>query len=360
MKNNSKNTKHPGEYLLNKIKSLDMSQKELAIRTGVSEKHISTVISGEKAISPTFARKLSYALGEDSQYWLNLQYEYDKYLIEYEEENGINAAEIAILDNLKEIENYFLKTKVMHNDCGKPQKVMQLRSILRVSNLCAIPKITYNAAYRAQVKSNTKIDQYVLFAWQRLCEIETDNICVENDFNRQHLKDRIVDIKNLLFEENPNIMIKKLRQIFKECGVALTVVHHFRGAPVQGFIKKTENNKIILCLTIRGKKADRFWFSLFHEIGHLLNGDFAARFVDFDSVKSDIEEKADIFARDTLIDPDLYKKFISSGKYSDIEYIKRFSEMTGVPYWITIGRLHNDEWLDWSYWANEAPSYIWK
>ena len=85
----------------------------------------------------------------------------------------------------------------------------------------------------------------------------------------------------------------------------------------------------------------------------------STRFVDFDTVKSEMESKADSFARDTLIDSAEYMTFVRSGKYHYLEEIKQFSKIIGVPHWITIGRLHSDEWLDWSYFANEAPSYSW-
>ena len=41
-------SKHPGELLLSELSKLGMKQKELALRTGLSEKHISTVINGNK------------------------------------------------------------------------------------------------------------------------------------------------------------------------------------------------------------------------------------------------------------------------------------------------------------------------
>lgn len=89
----------------------------------------------------------------------------------------------------------------------------------------------------------------------------------------------------------------------------------------------------------------------------LLNGDLSARFVDFDSVKSDIEDKADIFARDALIDPKVYREFTLSGEYYNLNSIKRFSKQAKVPYWIIIGRLQKDEWIDRSTFASEIPSY---
>ncbi len=304
--------KHPGEILLSEINRIGMKQKELAIRTGMTEKHISTVINGSKNISPAFARKLDIALGSEKGTWANYQAAYDEYVAQVEETNGITEEEISILKSLKDIIDYFLARGIMHNHCGNSEKVIQLRSILCVNSLTVIPKITYNAAYRAQVKTSTNIDPYVLFAWQRLCELETDQADIGVQFDNQKLIQSIPAIKKLMFINDADQMIAQLKAIFASCGIAFEVVHHFRGAPVQGFIKQTNSGKIILCLTIRGKKADRFWFSLFHEIGHLLNGDLDTRFIDFDSVKSETENNADQFARDTLIDPVSYKRFIGT------------------------------------------------
>lgn len=99
---------------------------------------------------------------------------------------------------------------------------------------------------------------------------------------------------------------------------------------------------------------------MFHEVGHLLNGDLNTRFVDFDTVKTEMEDRADSFARDTLIDPDSYMALIQSNKYHDLNDIKRFSASAGVPHWVVIGRLHSDEWLDWSYFAHETPKFEWE
>lgn len=351
---------HVGVLLSQAINRAGMSQKELSVRTGTSEKHISTVINCSKGISASFANKLDIALGNEKGYWAQRQADYDRYQVELEEENGIAAEETDILKPLKDIIHRFLEIGVMHNDCGDAEKVLQLRDILRVNNLTAIPQITYNAAYRAQIKTSTAVDPFILFAWQRLCEIQTEKAVINSEFDSKKLFKCIPKIKSQMFENDPDAMIVNLKSIFANCGVAFDVVLHFRGAPVQGFIKQKDNGKVILCVTIRGKGADRFWFSLFHEVGHLLNEDLNTRFVDFDTVKTEMEDRADSFARDILIDPTLYKSFISSGKYHDLDDIKTFARIAAVPYWIVIGRLHNDEWLDWSYFAREIPSFEWE
>lgn len=69
---------HPGETLVEVLKDRKMSQKELAIRTRMTEKYISAVINGQKNISSSFANKLEYALGIEKEFWMNLQANYER------------------------------------------------------------------------------------------------------------------------------------------------------------------------------------------------------------------------------------------------------------------------------------------
>ncbi len=69
---------HPGETLKEILVDREMAQRELALRTSVTEPHISKIIKGSKAISVSFAKKLEYALGIDANFWINLQANYDK------------------------------------------------------------------------------------------------------------------------------------------------------------------------------------------------------------------------------------------------------------------------------------------
>lgn len=349
--------KHPGEFLQDKLNTNEMTRKELAARTGVTEKHICTVINGERGISTAFARKLGYVF-EDAGYWLKRQAEFDEEQLHIQEENSITEDEIAILKPLHDIVSYFIECGYMHNNCGPISKVMQLRVLLNISNLTLISKITYNAAYRAQLSDNIKIEPHVLFAWQRLCEKKTENITLSNNLDVNLLRLKLPDIKSMMFG-NINTGIRTLQDLFAECGIKFQVVKNFRGAPVQGFIKKTSDDKIILCLTIRRKRADTFWFTLFHEIAHLLNGDYNNRFVDFDSVQNEQEKSADKFASDLLINPDKYREFILNTQNITWDDIEQFASSVKVKPFIVLGRLQNDKILDWSDYADKVVKYSW-
>ena len=351
--------KHPGEKIKSLLEEQGMSQKELALRTGVSDKHISTVLSGEKGISVSFARKLAVVFEKDYRYWTKLQAEYENHLLNIEEENNIKPEEKELLKPLKEIFGYLVKEEMLHNDCSDAEKVLQLRKFLCVTDLTAALKITYNAAYRAQLKSNSAVDVSVLFVWQRLCEKITEKIRVADKLNTELLYSKIGDIKLLMSSDDPDYFCKQLEDIFAECGIAFGVVRHFKGAPVQGFIKKTENGRNILCLTIRNGRADSFWFTLFHEIGHLVHGDLSMRFVDFSSVKGEIEDEADKFAQDAIIASQLFDSFVNKRDYRDLTEIQNFAKKAGVPVFMVIGRLQKLGLLDWSAHSGLIPKFKW-
>lgn len=75
---------HPGETLKEVLDDRGLSQKELAIRTGFTEKHISTVIKGKKGISCKMAKSLEYVLGIEDSFWCNLKSKYDGEILQEE------------------------------------------------------------------------------------------------------------------------------------------------------------------------------------------------------------------------------------------------------------------------------------
>ena len=172
---------HPGETLKEVLDDRGMSQKELSIRTGFTEKHISTVVKGKKGISNSFAKALEYALGIDTSFWCNLQNEYNQEIIELEQANGILDNELSVLENLKQIINYFKEKNILEDEDNRSVIVLKLRQIFNVSNLTFIPKLSMQGAFRAA--ETTAIDPYVLCAWQRICEMKSEDMIIDKALN---------------------------------------------------------------------------------------------------------------------------------------------------------------------------------
>lgn len=137
---------HPGETLAEVLEDREMSQRELAVRTGMTEKHVSTVIHGQKGISAAFARKLEYALGIETSFWMNLQANYDRELLEFEEVNNITEAELGVLKNLKEVIEVWTSFGWLDEETNPAAMVLDFRMIFGISNLLDTPKISYAAA----------------------------------------------------------------------------------------------------------------------------------------------------------------------------------------------------------------------
>ena len=74
-----------------------------------------------------------------------------------------------------------------------------------------------------------------------------------------------------------------------------------------------------MVLTIRGAYADIFWFSLFHELGHIVNGDVSkgSRFIDtVDNQNIKQENAADTFASNALLNEESYLSFVEEQDFT--------------------------------------------
>ncbi len=348
---------HPGETLKEILEDKNMLQEELAERTGFSPKHISEVVNGKKGISPKLAKSLEYVFGIPATFWINLQGIYDKEIVEFEEKNNISKNEFEIAKKIRPVLEYAVKLKLIDKISNDTEGVLVSRNICGVQNLTYMEKILSNqVAYRTATKQ--KVNPYILYTWQRVCELLAKKESNANYYNKTVLINNLENIKKLMFEENPNEMIKKLKDIFNECGITFELVKHFTGAPVQGFIEKKEN-RMILCMTIRQSYADIFWFTLFHEIGHILNGDIEYNKIDYYVENEEKENEADEFAKNLLINKDDYNSYINKSDFSK-ESIIAFSKNQKVQPYIVIGRLQKDKKIEYNQYSDLKVRYKYK
>ncbi len=132
---------HPGKKIEALLKANGMTRKELATRTGVTEKHISTLISGEKKITVSFAMKLGYVFdGYDAERWITLQNEYDLAALEKKEKDSISDEEFAVLGQLDDVIEYFVSKGYISQAASRADKVIRLRTLLKISDLTLIPQ----------------------------------------------------------------------------------------------------------------------------------------------------------------------------------------------------------------------------
>ena len=64
-------TSPPGDTLLEALETRDMTQAELALRTGRPLKTINKIIKGKTAITPETALQFERVLGISAAFWMN-------------------------------------------------------------------------------------------------------------------------------------------------------------------------------------------------------------------------------------------------------------------------------------------------
>ena len=290
---------HPGETIEDILIERDISQAELAAITGVSAAYVCNVISGKKDISAKFAVALEYALGIPKSFWINLQANYDAELAEANAQNSITDEERTARISLKEVVKHLRQEGKMPVRESVDDSILSLRKALRISNLVNLKSMIPEGAFRLSPK--TPADLYVLGAWIRLCQIAGEKSSVRNSFDMSKIDELIDKVKKALCASGD--VATRLKDLFSDYGIDFSVGKSFKGAPVQGYISRKSNDTYQMVLTADSFSDEDFRFSLFHELGHIVNGDAggAGNFIDYNK-NAEIEEKADRFARMHIAD----------------------------------------------------------
>ena len=348
---------HPGETIADVLEDRGITQAELAARTGVSPAYVSNIIKGKKDISAKFAMALEYALDVPKSFWLNLQANYDSELLELNEGQTVTDEERKVRDQLGDIVKYLRSRGMMPVGEKKDASILSLRKALQISNIANLGKMVPCGAFR--LAESTTINSYVLGAWLRMCQIWGEKRIVTHKFDLNKMNDLIDDMKQIMLHRDVNVQ-QELTRTMELYGIDFSVVKNFRGAPVQGYISQKNDGTYQIVMTIRGAYADIFWFSLFHEIGHIVNGDvsIASKFID-DGTDRDKEIAADLFASNHLLEPKSYHHFVSKGNFS-IGAISKYAATQNVMPYVVIGRLQKEGHLEYYQLSNYKLRYKWK
>lgn len=311
---------HPWGTLKEFLEEYQMTQKELSERIGMTEKHISWVINGKENISLEMASKLETIFKISSTFWNNLQMSYNEDILRIQDKEK-QKEEYHLI---KDYQYWVLKKLGFVEDTNdKARRVSSLRSFFSVSSLFDIPNISNNAfAFRKYEKFNNKEKSFQ--SWLRVWEVIWDNISIR-EFSKPKLNEILPEIKKLTREEV--IDIKRLENIFSEVGIYFVFVPWFPNSPVAWLTRKYKKNPMIQ-ISDRWKKNDIFWFTLAHEMGHILHhySPENTLFIDYEwKGIDDMERDADNFAQIFLIDDKFYKAEVKKDKI-DIWKIAKISE----------------------------------
>lgn len=333
----------PGWTIKEQLEDRMLTQKEFALRMELSEKHISKLINGEVELTTDVSYRLEMVLGIPASFWNNLEARYRETLKTIEIENNMNNdLELASKFPYKEMSNLgwipMAKTK--------EEKVINLRKFFEVNSLSLIENERINIFCR-RLSENEKSD-YVLLALAQKAKLEARKVDT-NPININGLKKRINEFREMTRKKAIDFC-KDLKEVLAKNGVVLVFLPQIGGSFLHG-ITFYEGKKIVLGLTVRGRDADKFWFSFFHEIAHIILGHLNQDYYE------KMEDEANDFAKEALIPTREFDSFVKIGRIDD-ESIIKFSNKIGIDSGIVVGRLQKEGIIPYSKYNELKKKYV--
>jgi len=330
----------PGDVILETIMFLKMTQVELAERMGKTPSKINDIISGKEPITLSSAFLLEKVLSIDAQFWLNREVIYREKLSRFqqneENKNYILWAKEQPVKNLKKL-GYISSDASgaeLANECLKFYGVASPNQWNDIYiNTLSSPMYRKSGYHKNSISS--------LSALLRIGEIQIRKNVIKA-YDKKVFKSNLIKIKELV-RIHPEDLVIQTKRLCEEAGVYLVYSPNISKAPVSGIARWIGGSPLIQ-ITDRFKTNDHFWFSFFHEAGHiLLHGKkeiFIDSGIDNENDYELREKEANEFASKILLPIDIIKELENHSEITE-RAVRQLARINKTHPAIVIGRLQH-------------------
>lgn len=323
----------PGDTISDILRERDISDIEFARQIEQTSQDANNLLQGRSTITIAIARKLEQVLGGSVEFWIarDFQYRQDVARLHVTEEKWLS--ELPVGDMIK---FGWLKPVPLPSE-----EVSACLRFFDVPDVRAWGEKYRSLQQMAAFRTSPSFDSRpaAVAAWLRRAEIEADGIKC-NTWDAERFARSLSEIRSLTREKNPDRFIPELKNCSAESGVAVVVLRAPSGCRASGATRFLSSNKALLQLSFRYLTDDHFWFTFFHEAGHLLlHGDRGFFLEGADTPSTVQEEEANEFAAGTLVPPDFQLAF--SKLRPDSRALIRFAMRIGISPGIVVGQLQH-------------------
>jgi addiction module HigA family antidote len=337
---------HPGETLSDKLEEMGMSIKEFALRSGKPEKTIHAVINGNSSVTADMSVAFETVLKIPANFWMNLQRSYDEFVAREERKK--------ILEDSYEWARKFpyaemVKKGWLSSKTQIAEKTEELLKFFSFSNFKAWEDYYFNQELKLSFRislSHSK-EPFAVSAWLRRGELQSAEIEAAV-YSEKKLKEVLPQLKKLM-ADHPENFFKSLQEKCLQAGVKVVYTPFINKAPVNGCTRWINDSPLIQ-LSGRYQNNGSFWFTFFHEVGHILLHGKKEIFLEnltYSDINLEKEAEADDFAVQWTLTKAEENEIIQKEAMtvSDIvDFAKKFKTHPGI----IIGRLHHKKLLHFS------------
>ncbi len=333
----------PGFFIQEQMDIREWTQEDLAEILGISLKHVNKILKDKQPITIEIARLLGEIFDTSAQYWLNIDNSYRLWLqqevTEKEKEAEIKAdiySNMPIRDMVKKgwIAEYSNTKELIDSvkDFWGWRNRIDFSLNEHYLQACLQRKSDafnqYNASYAV--------------TWFQMAKKTASRIKLP-DFQKEELVKLYNEIN--IYSTLDNGINKFLEQLNK-IGVKFFVLSHLQKTYLDGAAFIDAGNPVVV-YTGRYKRIDNFWFTVAHEIAHIIKhlNDSTSFVLDNlkDNVDSDIEEEANELAAEKLKHPEIMNYLESYVGYLTKNKIIECASVHEVHPSIIVGKLAHDE-----------------
>lgn len=323
----------PGATLAETLETLGMTQAELARRADRPAKTINEIVQGKAEITADTAIQLERVLGVPAGLWLGLERNYRESVARARDRHDLEQH----VERLREI-----PVSAMEKLGWIPRgvdKVEKLSNVLSFFGVASVEALEERADARFRASRAFQANPIAVGAWLRKGHLEAQRIHCES-WNRDRFEETLAEARTLA-ATMPADFAARLREICATTGVAVVYVPELPGTRLWGATRWIADRAIIQ-LSLRYRREDHFWFTFFHEAGHLLLHGKRELFIDADTdVADEKEDDANRFASDFLVPASQLREELGSGPISAAA-VQRFARNAGLSAGIVVGRLQHE------------------
>jgi plasmid maintenance system antidote protein VapI len=326
----------PGDSLRLLMQRCGVAPSDLAQRLKGGIAAVRGILDGSFAIDLATAKVLAETVGGTSDFWLKRQANYDAAL----ERAVCLAARYEADEWLGRVPAPGARSRGQLSEAKCREEIRRRLVFFNVANITAwdarYGRLRDHTRFRTSASFTSK-DSAVLF-WLRRGELEAD-LVPTRPWSPGNLRDRMPAIRKLCRVSHPTRFLPRLKELCAEAGIALVIVCAPKECRASGASRLVAPDKAMILLSFRYRVDDQFWFTVFHEIGHLLlHG--AQTFVDDESTPDDKSEReANDFASSCIVPGARKAEF--DRLPANREAIIRFSVSVGVSPGLTVGQMQH-------------------